>query len=476
MRTGINEPPASERLARGIFLCAAAALIGVAAPVIWRGAPLADDFNNCVGPRELGLGAFMSASWHQLGFLRPARFLEILLTSSVCNALPFGVAIAVPLALTVVVAVLASGLLRDVGVPREWAAVSAAMWLMQPLGTESALWPAALHVPLGLALGLGALRCYRRGRHGWAVLLNVCAALSVEQLIFALPVAAWLVTPAERRRRAAAVSALVGVAALAGFTLWPGHNPRLRVTALQRLSASISNPVFYAGYVAVGLGLHSIPLAVHWALPWSAAILAAGAGVGARLGPGVTAANRPVSSSQLRRALLGTIVLIALANLVVVFAVPQQGSPRVFTPTWLILAMALPAAAATVRWPRARLVGASGGLLAAGALLSIAFSVSLRLKSADFAEHASRFVAARVPEDGAVAICGVRRTVAEPAPRGAFAVHDFVYEWSAERAITYYTGRHTAIQLAGDLWARPCPSSTVGRVILFDELRNEAGQ
>ena len=70
-----------------------------------------------------------------------------------------------------------------------------------------------------------------------------------------------------------------------------------------------------------------------------------------------------------------------------------------------------------------------------------------------------------------VAVCGVRRTVVQPAPRGAFAVHEFIYEWAAERALVYYTGRHATIYLAGDLWNRPCPPvPDVDAVIDFDEL------
>ena len=68
-------------------------------------------------------------------------------------------------------------------------------------------------------------------------------------------------------------------------------------------------------------------------------------------------------------------------------------------------------------------------------------------------------------------MCEVQRTVVEPAPRGAFAVHDFIYEWAAERALSYYTGRHATIYLAGELWERACPTvAAVDAVIGFDEL------
>ena len=113
-------PDSSDRAARvGRLILAAVAttFIAIATPLIWRGAPLADDFNNCVAPTELGLGGFMTASWRQLGAIRPARFLEILVTAGVCRSLPFGVAIAVSMLLTLAVALLVRGLLRDIGIP-----------------------------------------------------------------------------------------------------------------------------------------------------------------------------------------------------------------------------------------------------------------------------------------------------------------------------------------------------------------------
>ena len=112
-----------------------------------------------------------------------------------------------------------------------------------------------------------------------------------------------------------------------------------------------------------------------------------------------------------------------------------------------------------------------------GALLSLMFSVSVRLQSADFTERAASVVATRVADGGSIAVCGVRRTVVEPAPRGAFAVHEFVYEWAAERAVRYYTGRRATIHLSGELWNRPCPAvPDVDAVIEFDELLGGTGR
>jgi hypothetical protein len=466
----IAEPPGA-RAGRAVFAGAVLGFVGVAVPLIWRGAPLADDFNNCVASANLGLGGFLAASWHQLGAIRPARFLEILLAAGVCPYLPFGVAIAVSLLLTLAVAWLTRGFLRDLDTPEAWANVGGAVWLLQPLGTEAGLWPAALHVPLGLALALVSLRFYRRGQMAWAAAANLGAALSVEQVIFPLPVLAWFVAPAGARRRAALVSAGVGAAAIASFLLFPGGNPRLRVGFGARLAGLTANPAFYAGFPAVGLGLHSMPLAIRWALPWSVVILVAGAVAGWIIAPPLASAARRGSHRDRLRAVLVTVTVIVLANVVVVLAVPQQGSPRVFAPTWLVLAVAASAGAAAVEWRRARLWGLVGGLYAAGALLSLLLSVTVRLRSADFTERAVAVIASRVDDEARVAICDVRRTVVDPAPRGAFAVHEFLQEWAAERALLYYTGRRATISLSGELWGRPCPAVSNGiTVIDFDEL------
>ena len=461
----------AESTGRTILIVAAVAFVAIAIPVVWRGAPLADDFNNCVAPTELGLNGFVAASWQQLGAIRPARMLEILLTASVCRSLPFGVAIVVPLLLTLSVALLVRGILRDLGIPRPWADVGGALWLLQPLGTEAALWPAALHVPLGLLLALAAVRLYRRGRLGWAALANLAAAMSVEQVILPLPLAAWLVAPPGKRRSAVVASIAVTAVVVISVLLWPGANPRLRLGLLERITGLTADPFFYVGFPAVGLGLHSIPLAIWWALPWSLLALAAGAVVGWRLGPHVMMARRPIDRRELITGVVAVIALVILSNIVVVFTVPQQGSPRVFTPTWLVLAVAAAIGGASVRWQRPRLLGTIGGLFAAGAVLSLTFSVSVRLRSADFAARAAGMVAARIPDGGSVALCHVRRTVVQPAPRGAFAVHEFIYEWAAERALQYYTGHHATFYLSGELWDRPCPPvRDVNAVIDFDEL------
>jgi hypothetical protein len=460
-----------RRTGRIILATAVIAFIGIALPLVWRGAPVADDFNNCMASADLGVGGFIRASWQQLGAIRPARVLEILLAAGVCHSLPFGFAIIVPLALSLSVAFLTRALLRELDVPVVWANIGGALWLLQPLGTEAGLWPAALHVPLGLALTLQALRWYRRGMYAWGALANLAAAMSIEQVVLAIPLAAALVTHREYRKRAVAVSGVVAAVVIAGVMMWPGANPRLRASLTERIGGLTANPAFYVAYPAVGLGLHSVPLALRWAWPWDVPLIALAGIAGWRIGPRLTDASRMTGERHIRRLIVGITALVVLTNVVVVLAVPQQGSPRVFAPTWLVLAAAAAIAGSSIRWRRPRLLGVLSTLFAACALLSLMFSVFVRLRSSDFTQRAAGVVAARVAEGGSVAICDVRRTVVQPAPRGAFAVHEFIYEWAAERALQYYTGRHATIYLAGELWTRPCPPvPNVDAVIGFDEL------
>jgi hypothetical protein len=457
-----------DGVARFLLPVTVAVFVAVAAPVLWRGAPLADDFNNCLAPIEQDLGGFLNASWQRLGMIRATRFVEILLSTGVCRSLPFGVAIAVPLVLTILVAVLLRQLLRDLDVPPLWADLGAVIWLLQPLGSEAALWPAALHVPLGLALALGSLLLFRRGHTAWAAIAAAGAFLSVEQVIFALPLAAWLVTPADHRARSAWVATALAGMALIAFLLWPGSDPRLEATLTDRVVGVLRDPQFYVQFPAIGLGAHSIPLAMVWAFPLSLAVLLVAGAVGVWLGPRLATAARP---APVRSHVLGAALLVVLVNLPVVLAVPRQGSPRVFTPTWLVLAAAAAAVGASVRWRRPALLGAVAGLVAAGALVSLAWSVQVRLASADAVEHAARQLGPRVEDGDVVAVCGVRRTVVEPAPRGAFAVHEFVYDWAAADALAYYTGRHVEFRLAGELWPGPCPNpGEVDVVVPFGEL------
>jgi hypothetical protein len=122
------------------------------------------------------------------------------------------------------------------------------------------------------------------------------------------------------------------------------------------------------------LGLHSIPLAIVWAFPWSVAVLLAAAIIGWRIGPRVVSASRPFVTRDLARGLAAIGAIVVLANVVVVFAVPQQGSPRVFAPTWLVLAIGGAWAGARTNWRRRERWRVRLPSFALGAVLSLAFS------------------------------------------------------------------------------------------------------
>jgi hypothetical protein len=469
-----DHPLDRERLGRAIIVGVGGLFLLVTTPVLIAGAPLADDFHNCLEPQRQGLSAFLAESAQRLGAIRPARFLEIFITNGICEHLLFGFAIAIPLVLTLLVAWLLRGLLRDLDVRTPWPEIAAGLWLLQPLGTESSLWPAALHVPLGLVLALGALRLHRAGHHGWGALAAFGAALSAEQTILALPLAAWMVTPRGHQRRALAASMVPVILVLVSFVLWPGEDPRLHASLSERVASLARDPLFYIEYPAVGLGVHSIPLGIQWAFPMSILVVGVCALGGGWIGQRFLQADARTQGRSLRALLFGGLALAALANIPVVLAIPRYGSPRLFAPTWLIFSGILAILGSRTALKRWTLVGALAGAVAAGALLSLALSVQVRLRSAAFSQAASEAIARRVPQGADVAVCAVRRTVVEPAPRGAFALHEFVYDWAARDALEYYTGRKATFALAGELWQRPCPDpSAVDRVVSFTELVQE---
>jgi hypothetical protein len=442
-------------------------LVSVSTPVLLRGAPLADDFNNCLAPQDRGLYTFLADSYERLGLIRPARFVEILVTTGTCQHLPFGVAIAVSLVLTLAVAALLRRLVATLA-PGPWPDVAAAAWLLQPLGTEVALWPAALHVPLGLAAALGALLAVRAGRRWVGVLLGLVAMLSVEQVILALPLAVWLVSPRDKRRVATIATSALAAAVLAGYLLVPGNDPRLSAGAGTRVQGLFTDRGFLLRYPAAAAGAESIPLAVRWAFPLSIVLLALGASAGwlwARRGWPEPGPGPRWTAWQL----LLPALLVVLVNVPVLLALPRQGSPRVFAPTWLLLAALVPLWLARVRWRRRTIVGAAAGLYLTGAALSLALSAWVRVETADVVERVSDQLAARTQDGDSVLLCDVPRAAVTPAPRGAFAVQDYLYDWAAADSLRYYTGRRATVRIdqAGGP-ARCAGKETV--VVPFDEL------
>ena len=459
-----------ENVARHGRWLVASAVFGlaiIAAPVVFRGGLLADEYVICMRPiHDGGYGAYLQAIWQDTGIVRPARFLELVLISKICTTVPFGFAIIVPFALKLGSAFLLYALLRDLELRAPWPAIGAVIWLLEPVGTEAALWPAALHVLLGLALALAAVRLLRRRALVWGGIAAAAAALSVEQVIFAIPLAVWVLTPPELRRRATAVAGVAVGVVLVAYATWPGSNVRQAVSLADRLANVMAQPEWYVFFPATGLGLYSGAIAFLWALPWSIAAVALGTFLGASSAPSLLAGSRPQvrGPGSLRRGLIVTGALVVLVNLPLI--VTEVGySARTFTPTWLVLSAAAAILGARVVWRRVRLVGALAGTFAALALLSLALSASVRVRTDRFDEAAARWIAERTENGDVVAVCDVGRTVVEPAPLGSFhlhALHDSSGDW-----IEYHTGRIVEVRRSGErYWGSRCPDLTGADLVI----------
>jgi hypothetical protein len=458
-KTSEGGQPSKRVSARWLVIAAGGLLLLIASPVVVQGAPLADDYVSCMRPvNQGGYGRHLEEIWRYSGVVRPAQILEFFVIAGTCRTVPFGLVILVPLTLKFAVALLLYLLLRDLDLRSPWPEIGTAIWLLEPLGTEAALWPSALHVPLGLALALLALRLYRRDRPWWATLAALGACLCVEQVIFALPVAVWLTSSEEQRRRSTAYAgALVSVVLITYATL-SGTDPRQAMTLSERLQSALTKGEWYFFFPAAGLGLYSGALGFLWALPYSIAIVIAGALGGATMAPRLLS-GRSVGSPNGRvraRSVILVCILIALINLPLI--VTDVGySARTFTPTWLVLSAAAAAAGARVGWRRPYMLGVFGGTFAAFAVLSLALSVSVRVRTADFDRAAAYWIAGRVPNGGVVAVCDVGRTVVELAPLGAYHLHEFQHEWASW--IQYYTDRRVTVRRSGlRYWGSRCPN------------------
>jgi hypothetical protein len=471
--------PRGAATGRGLLILVTVLFLAVVSPVVVRGAPLADDFHTCMRPIDDGSFApFLADSWRDLGMVRPARFVEIAAIGGLCERIPFGFIVLIPLALKLAVSFLLLGLLRDLSLRRPWPEIGGALWLLEPLGAEAALWPSALHVPLGLAFAVGALRLYRRGRLGLGVMLTLGACLSVEQVIFAFPLAAWLLS-GDHRRRATAASAVVVAAVILVYATWPGNDFRTVVSLSDRLGSVVENPAWYVFFPAVGAGLHSGPLAVAWAFPVSVVVVLSAVLLGAGVTRRRAARQRaPAFRSFLTaRSVCAVVALVVLVNLPLIVTAPRGYTPRTFTPTWLLLSAVLAVSAAHARWRPGRLAGAVAGGLAALAVLSLALSVSVRVRTADFTEASSQWLARQIPDGGSVEVCDVPRTVVTPAPLGAFALHELHWTWATQDAVRYYTGRDLQVRRSGKYWPGPCPSSPPADVTIdFAQLQHAAAE
>ena len=65
------------------------------------------------------------------------RFTELSIIGGLCDKVPFGTLILIPLLVTLTTGYLLRGLLHDVGLAHPWPDIGAALWFLQPLGTEA---------------------------------------------------------------------------------------------------------------------------------------------------------------------------------------------------------------------------------------------------------------------------------------------------------------------------------------------------
>jgi hypothetical protein len=128
-----------------------------------------------------------------------------------------------------------------------------------------------------------------------------------------------------------------------------------------------------------------------------------------------------------------------------------------------------------VHWSCRRAVAALAGLYLSGAVLSLALSAWVRVETADVVEHVSREIAERTTDGDVVTLCEVPRTAVTPAPRGAFAVQDYLYDWAAADALYYYTGRRATFRIHQADGDQDCPQDEPALAISFPALQNGNG-
>jgi hypothetical protein len=464
--SGVDQAPIRARRAGWVFLLLAFCLFAaVTLPVIVKGAPLLDDFSRCLRPQDPG---YWSERLRETGAFRPMKYLEIGIVNGLCRSVPFSFAILVPWLLTLGVALLLRALLRDLRVRPPWPEIGAGLWLLAPLGTESSLWPSALHVSLGLALALLGLRMVIRGRLVFGVVLGLLGCLGVEQLIFAFPMAAWWVSVPHQRWKVLTLSAAVSAGILVLYTALPGTAGRLALPLTERVISVFRDVEAYPIMVATGLGAHSIPTAIQWVFPWSVLVLACGLVAGCSLGPRLLEPSGPNAPPNFRSIAMG-VLLLALLNLAVALSFPHPRSPRVFAPSWLALVAFLAIIGSRLTWRRKSLVGGLAGVFIAGAVLSLALSAWVRVRSGDIVERAMTVIAAETPNHGIAAVCGVTRTVVEPAPSGDFSINEFL-SFTGD-AYEYYTPEVAEIRVGGTYTPGRCPELAGADAIFeFEEL------
>lgn len=464
---------ANRRAGWAFLLLVLIAFSAVSLPVIVNGAPLLDDYANCLELQEKGIGPAFRDSFERLGVVRPAHYLEVAVTGALCPRMHFGVLILIPWVLTIGVAFALRGLLQDVNVKSPWPEIGAGLWLLQPLGTESALWPAAMHISLGLLLALLSLRSYQRGRLVAPTLYALGACLSVEQSIFVLPLAAWLVSPVGRKTRALVVSGATSALVLAAYSIWPGRSFYTNVGLADRIKNIFTDIDFYVVMPGIALGGHSIPVAIKWLLPFSILGLALAAAAGFMLGRRLLKTTGDGERFRIK-SLIPIVALLGLINLPIAISYHPH-SPRLFTPSILMLAFYAAIFGSRVRWERPHLIGSLAGLVMAGALLSLSLSAFVRVRSSDITEPPLDSIASRLQDGEVVAICGVEKSVVEPIPSGDFTLHELIA--FTDDAILFRSGKRVEVRRGGPYQGNHCPDlDGVDLQVEFKDLIRRPGE
>jgi hypothetical protein len=258
------------------------------------------------------------------------------------------------------------------------------------------------------------------------------------------------------------------------YVLVPGNDPRLSAGATARAQGLFTDLGFLVRFPAVGVGAESIPLAVRWAFPLSIVVLIAGGLAGWLWAARAWPAPRALPPLGVRP-LISVGVLVVLVNIPVLLNQPRQGSPRIFTPTWLILAALVALWLGRAKWRWRTFYGVAAGVYLSGAVLSLALSASVRVQTADVVEQVSHEIAERTTDGDLVTLCAVPRAVVAPAPRGAFAVQDYLYDWAAADALRYYTGRQATFRIHQASVDQECRSGEAALAVPFNALRERDG-
>jgi hypothetical protein len=468
--------------ARPLLWAATVLLLVASVPVLLGGGPHFDDFPRCVWPREAGFERYFASNTDPGGAVRAAKHLETGLLWTMCGRAPFGLAVLVPLSLTIAAGHLLAGLLGDLRVRRPWPEIAGAAWLLWPVGGEAAWWPSALHVPFGLVFALVALRLVHRRRWLLVALATVVSIMGLEPAIFALPLAAVLVAAPRDRLRAAATVGSVAVLMLAVYAAFPGDDVRTaQAPVLERVSNLTVDLGWLVRYPVKASGVPAVPLVVAWTLPVGVVVAGLGALAGhrarrwARARPeggeeGVGGADRWRVLGVAAAALLG---LAALANLPMMSTVPRVEAPRTFATTWMVLVALVAWAAGRGAFGRWRWAPAVLGAVAACSALTLAFQASTRAHTTAHEEELAVAIAERTSDGDRVALCDVPVTAVEPALRWTpYSQHSYTADYATLPALIFYAERELA-SVRGE--TSGCPEGTFDVRIDVADLDLDAG-